>query len=259
MNIVASIQARMGSKRLPGKVLENVCGKPMLLWQVERMRRSRVIDNVVVATSLSSIDDELESFCRKHQIDCYRGSEEDVLSRITALTTDLQVDIHVESFGDSPLIDPQIIDEFIAYYLKYKDIGDYFSSALKTTYPPGMEVSIYRSKTLLDVNRLVLPDDPLREHAGFNITRFPERFKLHSIVAPAWHFAPDVFLEVDVSEDLEVLREIVNYFVSRGEEYFSLREILSMLESRPELAKKNRNIERRWKILRDEVISKRSL
>ena len=117
--IVASIQARMGSTRLPGKVLADICGKPMLLWQVERIRKSRLIDEVVVATTTSSKDDQIEQFCIKNKISFYRGSEEDVLKRISSLIKDFKINLHLEFCGDTPLSDPQIIDEFIGYYLLF--------------------------------------------------------------------------------------------------------------------------------------------
>ena len=86
----------MGSSRLPGKVLADVCGKPMLLWQVDRVRNSRLIDDVVVATTNNKIDDEIASFCLKHKIKCYRGSEHDVLERISSLIKYFNIDVHVE-------------------------------------------------------------------------------------------------------------------------------------------------------------------
>jgi spore coat polysaccharide biosynthesis protein SpsF len=251
MNIVATIQARMGSSRLPGKVLVNVCNKPMLLWQIERIRRSRLINDVVVATSKSSLDDEIEKFCIDNKIICYRGSEDDVLQRISSLLRDLKVDLHVECHGDSPLIDPQIIDEFIGYWFKHNQFADYFSSALKTTYPPGSEVTVYHSKVLLTTNELVAYDDPLREHVGFNITRFPEKFKLCSLEAPPWLFAPEIYLEVDVEDDLYLVRSIFTHFIELNQEHFSLGEILKMLRNNSKLTKVNDAVIRRWKVLRE--------
>ena len=251
MNVTASIQARMSSSRLPGKVLMDVCGKPMLKLQIERIRRSRLVDRVIVGTSNSKRDDEIEDFCLKNEIDCYRGSEDDVLKRISSLVSDLNVDIHVECYGDSPLIDPQLIDEFIGCYMKSKDQADYFSSALKTTYPPGLEISVYQAKILLEVNNIVADDDPMREHVGFNITRFPQKFRLMSLEAPPWFHYPDVYLEVDTIEDLTLLRSIVGHFVERGQEHFSLAEILNLINDNPSLLKQNFHIERRWKALRE--------
>jgi spore coat polysaccharide biosynthesis protein SpsF len=252
MNIVATIQARMGSSRLPGKVLADVCGKPMLLWQVERIRRSRLVDRVVVGTSTSVLDDQIEDFCSRYDIEYYRGSENNVLERISSLLSHLSVDLHVECYGDSPLIDPQIIDEFIGFYLKNSHLADYFSSALQTTYPPGLEVTVYPARILIEVNQLVSSEDPMREHVGYNITRFPNLYKQCPLLAPFWFSDPEIYLEVDTPEDLALIRNIVRHFSELGQSHFSLGEILSMLRQFPHLVKGNSNIERRWKKLREQ-------
>jgi spore coat polysaccharide biosynthesis protein SpsF len=251
MNITASIQARMGSSRLPGKVLSDVCGKPMLLWQIERIKRSRLVDRVVVGTSVSSLDDKIAKFCQDHDIDCFRGPEDDVLKRISTLLKSYEVDLHVECYGDSPLIDPQIIDEFIGYYLKHSKDAEYFSSALETTYPPGLEVTLYNAEVLLEVDEMVHLTDPMREHVGYNVTRFPEKFRTYSFRAPPWFCYPDTFLEVDSPEDLDVLRNVVGYFVSLGKDHFTLSEILNLLLENKSLFEGNAHIERRWKALRE--------
>ena len=121
MKIIATIQARMGSTRLPGKVLKDICGKPMLLWQVDRIKKSRLIDDVIIATTTSPKDDEIVQFGIKNNIKYYRGSEDDVLNRVASLICKFGIDLHIEFCGDSPLPDPQLIDEFIGYYLKNQD------------------------------------------------------------------------------------------------------------------------------------------
>lgn len=251
MNITATIQARMGSKRLPGKVLREIAGKPLLLWQVERLRCSRLIDRIVIATSTSSQDDSIVNFCTNNCIDYYRGSEDDVLSRIANLIDDLDIDLHVECFGDSPLIDPQIIDEFIGFYLKNAANIDYLTNTLKTTYPPGMEVSVYSGEVLQKVNSLISADDPLREHVGFNITRFKKLFKLKNLEAPKNFNYPDIYLEVDTQDDFTLVQNIILNLHNKNKDYFSLVEILNYLHEKPDLAGVNRAVHRRWKSLRD--------
>ena len=242
----------MGSSRLPGKVLMDVCGKPLLKLQLERINRSRLIDRVIVATSKNTKDDKIETFCIENGVDCYRGPENDVLQRIASVICEYQIDIHVECFGDSPLVDPQLIDEFVGYYLKFKNRADFFSNTLKTTYPPGLEVSVYEGRTLLEVNQLVSSDDPMREHVGFNITRFPKKFRLKSLEAPPWFRFPNIYLEVDTIEDLVILRNIVSAFFKKGKYHFGLAEVLSLIETNPNLIKGNSNIERKWKALREQ-------
>ena len=120
MSIVGSIQARMNSTRLPGKTLRMVAGKPLLGWQISRLKKSRLLDDIVVATSTSPEDDLLEEYCDQNEIKCFRGSEHDVLGRVAGLIEKYEIDTHVELYGDCPLIDPEIIDDMVNKYLKEK-------------------------------------------------------------------------------------------------------------------------------------------
>ena len=253
MKIIASIQARMGSSRLPGKVLKDICGKPMLLWQVERIKRSRLLDDVIVATTTSQKDDEIIRFCEEHSINCYRGSENDVLNRISSLISAYKIDLHVEFYGDSPLPDPQIIDEFIGYYLKHQPKFDYVSSAMETTYPPGQEIVLYKGDVLTELDESLGGDDPLREHVAYNITRFPEKYNLASLTAPTWYHHPETYLQVDTTNDLSMMRKLIRHFVEQGVEYFTLAQILDFLETHPEIIAINNSEERRWKELRNNL------
>ncbi len=251
MNITATIQARMGSSRLPGKVLKIVNNKPLLLWQVERIKNCRLIDNIIIATSTSKLDDQIVEFCLKNNIEFFRGSENDVLERVANLLEERKVDIHVECYGDSPLIDPRIIDESIALFFKYKNKADYFSSSLKTTYPPGLEVTIYFASILIEVNKRISKDDPLREHVGFNITRFSE-FKLFSFEAPLQLNKPDLYLEVDTIEDFKLIKHVINHFIKIKKENFTAYDLVEYFEKNAELASINNNVERRWKSFRED-------
>lgn len=253
MSIIASIQARMGSSRLPGKVLKEICYKPMLLWQIDRLRNSRLLDDIIVATSVESQDDIIEDFCIKNNIICFRGSETDVLNRIASLIKYYNVDIHVECYGDSPLVDSQIVDEFVGYYLKYKDTLDYVSNSIVTTYPPGQEVVVYAGKILKEVDARVSKTDPMREHVGYNITRFEHDYRIASLEAPSYFFKPNIYLEVDVIEDFEVISKIIKYFYDNKIENASLYQILDFLKIFPDLALSNSMINRRWKDFRKEL------
>jgi spore coat polysaccharide biosynthesis protein SpsF len=156
----------------------------------------------------------------------------------------------VECFGDSPLVDPQIVDEFLGYFLKHRDSLDGVSSTLETTYPPGLEVLAYWGRVIVDVNGLVALDDPLREHAGFNIGRFPRAFRIESLRAPEEFHEPELYLEVDTIEDFEVVAAVFEHFKARGSS-FGLGEILGFLRAKPEIPDRNRAVERRWRALRE--------
>ena len=237
----------MGSSRLPGKVLSNIFGKPMLIRQVERLKRSKFINRIIVATTENLIDNEIKEVCEHYDIEYFRGSEKDVLERISSLIIKNNIDIHVECFGDSPLIDPIIIDRMINIFLKKDGEGVFISNSVKTTYPPGMEVNIYKGSTLIDVNKRINISDPLREHVGFNITRFPEFYKVTNIEAPKSLNRPNIYLEVDTKEDLKLIKIIFSHFLSKNIEFFSLKDIILFLNEKPELISINNNIERRWR------------
>lgn len=250
MKIAATIQARMGSSRLPGKVLLPILGQPMLALQLERIRQSRLIDEVIIATSTEVRDNPIEQLARSVGVQCFRGSEEDVLSRLAGALKAFQVDIHVECMGDSPMPDPLLTDQIIGYYLKHADRYDYVTNGLKTTYPPGTEATVYPSSVLFDADNFV-SDPALREHGGWNITQHPKRYRLCNLEAPAWFRQPDLYLEVDVQEDFEVISVIYEHFYPRNPG-FGLGQVLEFMAQHPDLAERNRNVHRRWKAFRGE-------
>lgn len=250
MKIVASIQARLGSSRLPGKVLKEIQGKPMLLRHIERLKKARLLDEIIVATTTSPKDDEIVKFCEKYKINYYRGSEDDVLDRIATMIEFHNIDVHVECFGDSPLTDPHIVDEVVGYYLKYQNKYDFVSNSLKTTYPPGQEVLVYKGKSLVIANQFVDKNDPLREHVSIHITQYPNKFRIHNLEAPSYYNYPEIYLEVDTSEDFEMISSIFNYFLDKKLEHFSLSQIIEFLSLNSELININNKVERRWKQFR---------
>lgn len=248
--VTASIQARMGSSRLPGKVLRKLHGKEMLRWQVDRIRESRLVDEVVVATTTSPVDDEIVEFCRTYDVRCFRGPEHDVLGRICRLINEFDVELHVECFGDSPFVDPQLIDEFVGFFFKHSKRLDFVTNSLETTYPPGLDFHVYRGSSLLQVEVLMSKDDELREHAGYNLSRFPAVVRTESLRAPGWLEAPGFFLEVDTEEDFEVAKEVLGHFLERGQQMFGAGQLIEFMSQNPVLVAKNSFVQRRWEPLR---------
>lgn len=247
MKIVASIQARYSSSRLPGKVLIELGGKPILQWQVERLKRSRLIDEIVIATTTNTADDKIVNFCKVNNLKCFRGSENDVLERISNLIDKHQADIHVECFGDSPLIDAEIVDEFAGFLIKNIDTLDLVTNTMKTTYPPGSEVTVYKGASLLKANQLVDAHDPLREHVSLNIKSRPQIFSITNLEAPPHLNYPDFFIEIDTPEDLKVLQFIFKKMENSIDKTYSLIEIINIMKSNPKIAKINSKVTRRWK------------
>ncbi|OGX04557.1 MAG: hypothetical protein A3G87_05910 [Omnitrophica bacterium RIFCSPLOWO2_12_FULL_50_11] len=248
MKIAATVQARMGSSRLPGKVLKTIIGKPMLELEIERIRMSALIDEVIVATSVEERDDPIEKLALETGVKCFRGSENDVLSRIAGALKAFRVDIHAEFMGDNPIPDPLLVDAFIGYYLKNVDTYDYVTNALKTTYPPGAEVFVYSASVLYDAESRAT-DPFLREHVAPNICRHPERYRICNLEAPPWFHYPDLHLEVDTQEDFEVISAIYEHFYPSNPG-FCLAQVIDFMNAHPELAALNQQTERRWRVFR---------
>ncbi len=250
MKISATVQARMGSKRLPGKVLKPILGKPMLALQIERIKQSKLINEIIVATTTKSQDEPIAKLADNLGVNCFRGSEEDVLSRIVGALKAYHAQINVEFMADNPMPDPDIVDGIIDFYLKNKDKYDYVTNGLKTTYPPGMEVFVYSAQIIIDAEKQVR-DIAMREYVGPNIYRHPDSYRIHNIEAPDYLYAPEIHLEVDTQEDFEVVSAVYEHFYPKNPK-FSLVEIIEFLRNNPHLIEKNRYIERRWRAFRND-------
>jgi spore coat polysaccharide biosynthesis protein SpsF len=247
--IDATIQARMGSSRLPGKVLLPVAGQPLLARIVERIRRSRLIDRVIIATSSSGQDDPVAELAERLGCLCFRGSEDDVLGRVTGTLKAFDVDIHVEFQGDNALPDPLLIDAVVGYYLKFRDEYDYVTTALRTTYPPGSEVTVYAASTLIRAEAEWEPGRP-REHVGPHIYQRPERFRCCNLEAPPAYHYPDIHLEVDTIEDYQVVCRLYEHFLP-GKPDFTLAEAIDYaLQSG--IWRNNADVPRRWRSYRSD-------
>jgi spore coat polysaccharide biosynthesis protein SpsF len=250
MKIVATVQARMGSTRLPGKVLKRIVGRPMLALQIERIQQSRLIDEIVVATTTEPQDEAIVALARDLGVAFFRGSENDVVSRIVGALKAFAADLHVEFMGDNPIPDALLVDAVIGYYLKFADKYDYVTNALTTTYPPGAEVFVYPAAVLYDAESRIT-EAALREHVGIHIFRHPERYRLCNLPAPPWYHYPDMHLEVDTPEDFAVISAIFEHF-SPHNPGFSLSQVIEFMTANPVLLMANKQVERRWKAFRQD-------
>lgn len=250
MKIVATIQARNGSSRLPGKVLKSIVGQPMLALQIERIQMSLLIDEIVIATTVEAKDDPIAQLADTLGVRCFRGSEDDVLARVTQAVEAFQGDINVEFMGDNPIPDALLVDTVIGFYLKNSDKYDYVTNGLRTTYPPGAEVYVYPLQILLDAN-FRTTDKALREHVGPNIYQHPNRYRVCNLEAPPWFHYPDMHLEVDTPEDFRVIKAIYEHLYPHNKG-FGLAEVIRFMLNHPELAAQNRHVERRWKAFRQD-------
>ena len=251
MKISATIQARMGSSRLPGKVLKKIHNISLLEWQVSRLKRSLLLDDIVVATSTNPDDKEILELCESLNIKCFRGSENDVLQRVHDAFFSTGSDIHLELYGDSPFVDPLIIDQFLGFFQKNYNSIDYLTNSIKTTFPPGSEFSIYKAECLRYANENTEHHDPLREHVGINITN-KDFFRIKNMEAKGIFNEPNIYLEVDTIEDFKMLSQLVPIVIDERGIDFGLKDLIEVSKMKPEISNQNKYVKRRWREFRKE-------
>jgi spore coat polysaccharide biosynthesis protein SpsF len=241
MKTVIIVQARMTSTRLPGKVLKTVLGKPLLEYQIERLRRVKLADAIVIATTTNPTDDPIVALCTSLSIPYYRGSEQDVLSRYYEAAQIHQADVIVRVTSDCPLIDPQVIDQVIQYYIDHQDQYDYVSNSLERTYPRGMDTEVFSFKVLQEIflEAKALPD---REHVTPFIYRHSERYRLAGIqyVKNCSHYR----WTVDTQEDFELITRMIEAIYPRTQN-FTLSDCLSLVQNNPSWSTINAHIEQK--------------
>ena len=194
MKIVATIEARMGSSRLPGKVLLQVKNKSMLEILVERLRSVGIIDDIIVATTKNAKDDAIVQVCKKINVNFYRGSEDDVQGRVIGAAQFAKADLIVEITADCPIIDPNIIEQIINIY-KFNSV-DYVGNGKIRSYPDGMDTQVFSLNTLEKSYNMT--DDKLdREHVTLHIRNNPEIFYQINVIAPPDIYFPELGLTLD--------------------------------------------------------------
>lgn len=241
MKTVIITQARMTSTRLPGKILKVVQGKTLLEHQIERLQRVPCANQILVATTANKTDNPVIELCERLQVPYYRGSEEDVLSRYYEAALQVQADIIVRVTSDCPVIDPEVVNHVIRYYLKYTPFYDYVSNVVERTYPRGMDTEVFSSKVLQEAYReATLPSD--REHVTPFIFRQRSRYKQgnYTFYQNQSHHR----WTVDVKEDLDLITNILNVLYPQ-KPTFDLRDILDLLEQHPEWTKINAHVEQK--------------
>jgi spore coat polysaccharide biosynthesis protein SpsF len=239
--IVATIEARMTSSRLPEKVLLPVMGKPMLWYLVNRLRQVPSLDDIVLATTINQEDNALIDFAEQHQLSYYRGSEEDVMQRVIGAAEAYQADVIVEITGDCPIIDPYIVEQCAQMFLNNE--CDYLSNAHIRSYPDGMDVQVFKLATLKQSASMT--DDLLeREHVTLHIRKHPEIFKAVHLIAPKDLYWPELGLTLDELSDYELLKKVIEHFHHHNP-CFSCGEVLHLLRKNPHWVAINAHIQRK--------------
>jgi spore coat polysaccharide biosynthesis protein SpsF len=239
MKTVIIVQARMTSTRLPGKVLKTVLNKPLLEYQMERLRRISMVDEIVIATTTNDTDQPIVDLCNRLSVSYFRGSEEDVLARYHGAAEKYNADIVVRVTADCPVIDPVVCEDVIAYFIKNQNQYDYVRLE---QFPRGLDAEVFSFKVLDECFREAI-DKPDREHVTPFIYRHPERYRLKHMTCNEdyshhrW--------TVDTPEDFKLIKRII-------EELYPIKKLFNYVDILDVLAK---NLD--WYYINDEVRQKK--
>ena len=233
MRAVAIIQARMGSTRLPDKVLMTVMGRPLLQWMLDRIATCKEVDEIIVATTTNERDEVIAKFAESLGYRVFRGSEDDVLDRYYQAASLVECDTVIRITADCPLLDPIILGEMINNF-ELNNL-DFLSNSepLPSSWPDGMDVSIIRFSALNTAWRnAIKPSD--REHVTFYFWNNQKIYKCKRI-----DHHPDLSkyrLTIDYPEDYEVLKAVIEHFAVNGVEslrHISMGEMINFLDANP--------------------------
>lgn len=221
----------MGSSRLPGKVMLDLAGKPMLVRMIDRVRRASLIDNVIVATTRKPADDIIADTCDQEGCSCFRGSENDMLDRLLSAARAYGAEVIVQLTGDCPAIDHRHIDQTIEFFNSGE--YDYACNNIPPSLPIGFDVRMFPTHVLARAGELTL--DPVdRVHGSYFIYTHPELFRIGSWSAEK-DMLPHLRLTVDEYPDYKLMRRVFEALLPRDDD-FSAEDVIEYLKKRPELA-----------------------
>ena len=228
----------MGSVRFPGKVLEPISGIPMLQYQIERARQSRLLDQVIVATTTLSADNDIANLCAKENIACYRGPEDDVLCRYYECAKKYNVKTVVRLTGDCPLIDPLVLDKVVLLFMKSKSDFSANTVPLKTSrWPDGSDVEVISITALERAHKEAKRPDE-REHVTFFFWKRPSENRFKTKQLGNTNDWSRFRYTVDYPEDLEVVRQLTKELNLSGQ-FGYVDQIVGILIKNPEIRRLN--------------------
>jgi len=239
--IVATVEVRMTSSRLPGKPLLLANNQPMLKHLVERLKRVSSIDEIILATTVNAADDPLVAFARDNGIGFYRGSEDAVMDRVIKTAESAQADIVVEITGDCPIIDPTIVEQTIQLFLA--NDCDYASNGHVRSYPDGMDTQVFRLATLKK-SYAMTKTELEREHVTLQIRNNPKLFRQQHLIAPPELHWPELGLTLDEKDDYLLLKKIIEHFGDNNP-FFTCSEVIQLLKDNSDWLDINKHVKRK--------------
>jgi spore coat polysaccharide biosynthesis protein SpsF len=238
IRIIGTIEARMGSSRLPGKTMAPVYNDmPLLECVVRRFRACRTLDDVVIATSVEKGDDVIADWCHAHGVSVFRGSEDNVLERVAGAARHFKADAIVQMGADSAYLDYELIDQLVDYYQAGQ--YDYVCNDLKLTYPLGIYGHVVRVAKLLELTRQQDLTDKDRSDVVRYFWEHPQNYSISNIEAPPELHDPELRLTIDYPEDMEQAQSVYAYC---GGHLFTTSQVIALKRQKPELFEKTRDL-----------------
>jgi spore coat polysaccharide biosynthesis protein SpsF len=228
MKIIATIEARMTSSRLPGKVLMRVKKKSFLEYLVERLRKIKELDEIILCTTRNNTDDILIKKAKELKIKFFRGSENNVLSRVVSAVKKYEADVVVQITADCPIIDYKIVEQAIKLFKSKK--YDCVSNSFVRSFPDGMDVNVIKAKALYKT-KLFAKTKPYKEHVTLFIKDNPKIFKIKNFIADKKNYWPELGVTLDEKKDYLLLRRIINYFYTK-KYFFECNDIIKIVKKK---------------------------
>ena len=238
------VEARTGSSRMPNKILEKIINKPCLELMIERLKRVSLVEDIIIATTTKSSDDEIENLSSKCGVKCFRGSENDVMGRVLDAAIKFNTDIIVEITGDTPCIDPKISSEIIKTYLNNaehydlvtNDLG-FYKEKYKIEFPLGFSTKVFS----VDILKQIYSETNNkydREHVVHYIIQNEDRFSLFDFKANEIYKNQNFRLTLDYKEDFELIKIVYENLYTKNKS-FSAIDIIDFLNENPQFKKIN--------------------
>jgi spore coat polysaccharide biosynthesis protein SpsF len=238
MKIVATIEARMKSTILPQKILLDIGGKPAFEYMTNRVRQSKLADEIFVASTIDFSVLTIIDLCKKIVYKFFRGNEEDVLIRVLDAARSVNANIIVELTGDCPFIDPEIIDNVIEFY--FSADYDYAINGVERSFPDGLDTQVFSVKKLEKISKMT-QDSIGRVHVSRYFNKKPKKFKFANLIVHKELTWPDLRLTFDEDVDYQLLRSI-DKKLKHHRGMFSARDVISLLKHEPDLIEINKHV-----------------
>ena len=240
------VEARLSSKRLPKKVMLKVLNRPLLDLMIERLKQINFVKSIIIATTTNKEDDAIEKIAIKNKVNYFRGSELDVLGRVTKAIIKNKTDIVVQITGDNPLADKNVVENLIKFFIKNYERYDFvsndagiYNSKFTQEYPMGLNTKVFKSSLLLKVEKLT--SNPVdREHVVNYILKNCDKFKILSHKAPQELCRPELRFTLDYLEDFNLIKLVFENLYPKNSN-FSILDVINFLDNNPKIKNINSN------------------